>query len=170
MLGDGVEQRHRLQPVPGRASTGIGAAAGSIDCCTDATTSRSPSSASDEIAEVEGLWKVVASVDVHHCERERPGPERLLDQAEDDDRVLAAPEQHDGARSSAATSRMMKIACDFERGGVRRARPRERSWSERPVRVIVFSHIRSWAYRSSDRHDVLAGLHRRVQGQHPIDG
>jgi hypothetical protein len=48
------------------------------------------------IAELDHLGEVVAGVDVHDREREAPGPERLLGQAQEDDRVLAAREQEHG--------------------------------------------------------------------------
>ena len=65
----------------------------SIDSCTLATISRSPSSLDEPVAELDHLGEVVAGVDVHDREREAPGPERLLGQAQQHDRVLAAAEQ-----------------------------------------------------------------------------
>ena len=65
----------------------------SIDSCTDATTSRSPSSRDAPVAVLDRLGEVVPGVDVHDRERELARPERLLGEAEQDDRVLAAGEE-----------------------------------------------------------------------------
>ena len=64
-----------------------------IDSSTDATISRSPSSAHAAVAELDRLGEVVPGVDVHHRERERRRAKRLLGQAQQHDRVLAAAEQ-----------------------------------------------------------------------------
>ena len=45
------------------------------------------------VAELDHLGEVVAGVDVEDRERQRAGPERLLGEAQQDDRVLAAGEQ-----------------------------------------------------------------------------
>ena len=45
------------------------------------------------VAVLDDLGEVVAGVDVHQREREAAGPERLLGQAQQHDRVLAAGEQ-----------------------------------------------------------------------------
>ena len=65
----------------------------SIDSCTLATISRSPSSADAAVAELDHLGEVVPGVHVHQRERERRRAERLLGQAQQHDRVLAAAEQ-----------------------------------------------------------------------------
>ena len=93
MLGDGVEQRRGLQPVARGAEARIGDAAG-----VDRLLHRRHDQPLAElghaaIAELERLGKVVAGVDVHHGEREPAGAERLLGEAQQDDRVLAAAEQ-----------------------------------------------------------------------------
>ena len=49
------------------------------------------------VAELDDLGEVVAGVDVHEREREARRAEGLLGQAQQDDRVLAAAEQQDGA-------------------------------------------------------------------------
>ena len=69
----------------------------SIESCTLATISRSPSSRDQAVAELDHLGEVVPGVDVHDREREAPGPERLLGQPQQHDRVLAAAEQQHGA-------------------------------------------------------------------------
>ncbi len=45
----------------------------SMSSCTEATTSRTPSSADPPVAELDDLVEVVAGVDVHHRERQRAG-------------------------------------------------------------------------------------------------
>ena len=65
----------------------------SIEAWTEATMSRSPSSATRRSRNVERLREVVAGVDVDDREREAAGPERLLGQAQQNDRILAAAEQ-----------------------------------------------------------------------------
>ena len=94
VLGDGVEQRHGLQPVAGAVETRDRRRA-RVDRrpARTPTTRRSPSSADAPVAELEHLGEVVAGVDVDDGERERPGPERLLGQAQQHDGVLAAGEQ-----------------------------------------------------------------------------
>jgi hypothetical protein len=49
------------------------------------------------VAELDDLGEVVPRVDVHDGEREGPGAERLLRQAQEDDGVLAAAEEQHGA-------------------------------------------------------------------------
>ena len=68
----------------------------SIDSCTEATISRSPSSATRRSRNSIDLGEVVARVDVHDRERERRRPERLLGEPQQHDRVLAAGEQQHG--------------------------------------------------------------------------
>ena len=65
----------------------------SIESCTWATTSRSPSFRDQVVAELDDLREVVAGVDVHDREREARRAEGLLGQAQEHDRVLAAAEQ-----------------------------------------------------------------------------
>ena len=94
VLVDRVEQRRRLQAVARRRGPVSSTTRPvSIESCTLATISRSPSSRDAAVAELDHLGEVVAGVDVHHRERERPRAERLLGQSQQHDRVLAAAEQ-----------------------------------------------------------------------------
>ena len=116
----------RSRRAASRSAAGCGTPAGSsiarpasIESCTEATISRSPSSRDAAVAELDHLREVVAGVDVHDREREARGPERLLGQSQQDDRILAAGEQQTGRSNSAATSRRTKTAsasssCRFE--------------------------------------------------------
>ena len=65
----------------------------SIESCTRATISCSPSSATRRSRNSSTSGEVVAGVDVQDRARELRGPERLLGQPQEHDRVLAAAEQ-----------------------------------------------------------------------------
>ncbi len=92
VLGDGVEQRHRLQRVAG-ASRELAHAA-----LVDRPLHRGHHQLDTEfgdrtIAELDDLVEVVTGVDVHHRERDPRRPERPPCQVQHDDGVLAAGEQ-----------------------------------------------------------------------------
>ena len=94
-LGHRVQQGHvwsRLRVSRGRQPTTRPRA---MCSCTVRTTSGS-SSAPPRSRKADHLREVVAGVDVHEREREAPGPEGLLGQAQQHDAVLAAGEQQAG--------------------------------------------------------------------------
>ena len=94
VLGDRVEQRRRLQAVARRARTGLLAHAAGVDRVLDVGDDQPLAELLDEpVAELDHLGEVVPGVDVHHREREASRAERLLGQAHQHDRVLAAAEQ-----------------------------------------------------------------------------
>ena len=88
----------------------------SIDCCTDATTRRAPSSATRRVAE-----RRAPRGSCGRCRRASRGTgsgrARNAFAARWSTTTESLPPENSttGLRSSAATSRMMKIACDFER-------------------------------------------------------
>src|SRR5204862_4525592 len=93
-----IEQRDRLQAVARRARTVL------LDdpAVVDRLLHRRDDEALVElldtaIAELDDLGEVVARVDVHQREREARRAERLLGQAQQHDRVLAAREEQHGA-------------------------------------------------------------------------
>ena len=83
-----------LQPVARCArALLLGDPPASMESCTLATISRSPSSATRRSRKLDRLGEVVPGVDVEQREREARRPERLLGQAQQHERVLAAREQ-----------------------------------------------------------------------------
>src|SRR3954464_3789426 len=97
VLLDGVEQRHRLQPVARCARAGLLDRAALVDRLLHAGHDQLLVQLGDAaVAELDDLGEVVAGVDVHEREREAAGTERLLGQPQQDDRVLAAAEQQHG--------------------------------------------------------------------------
>ena len=65
----------------------------SIESCTRGDEQPLAELGDAAVAELDHLGEVVAGVDVQQREREAPGAERLLGQAQQHDRVLAAREQ-----------------------------------------------------------------------------
>ena len=86
MLGDRVEQRHRLQPVARRLVDHAAA----VDRLLHRGHEHVRHAA---VAELDRLGEVVAGVHVHDRERNRARPERLFGEPQEHDRVLAAAEQ-----------------------------------------------------------------------------
>ena len=96
-LGDGAQQRRRLQPVAGGSrcvSSTVRPA--SMSSCTLATTTRTPDVGGVPVPELEHLCEVAPGVDVQHGERDRRRPEGLLGHVQHDDGVLAAREHERG--------------------------------------------------------------------------
>src|SRR6185312_4221560 len=93
-----VEQRGRLQPVPGRARAGLVDHASLVDRLLDGRDHEPLTELRDPpVAELDRLGEVVARVDVHQREREPSRAEGLLGEAEQDDRVLAAGKEQHGS-------------------------------------------------------------------------
>jgi hypothetical protein len=96
--GDPVEQGGGLQAVAGRVRAGLLGHAARVDRLLDGGDDQPLAQlAHAAVAELEHLGEVVTGVHVHDRERERAGAERLLGEAQQDDRVLAAAEEQDGA-------------------------------------------------------------------------
>ena len=96
MLLDRPQQRRRLQAVA--AGPDVLDDAAVVDVVLHRRHDQPLAELGDAaVAELVDLGEVVAGVDVHERERELAGPERLLGQAQQDDRVLAAAEQQHGA-------------------------------------------------------------------------
>ena len=94
VLGDGVEQGDRLQPVAGGQGPAHLGRPALVDGLLDAGHDEPLAQLGHPpVAELERLGEVVAGVDVHHREGELGRPERLLGQAQQDQRVLAAAEE-----------------------------------------------------------------------------
>ena len=94
VLLDRVEQRRRLQPVARRARAGLLDDAAVVDRLLHGGDDQPLAELGDAaVAEVDDLREVVPRVDVHEREREARRAERLLGQAQQHDRVLAAAEQ-----------------------------------------------------------------------------
>ena len=133
MLGDRVQQRHGLQAVAGGARSGLLAHASGVDRLLDAGDDQPLAELLDElVAERDHLREVVAGVDVHHREREASGAERLLGQAHQHDRVLAAAEQQHRALELRG-----HLAHDEDRFGLERLQVRELVFGA--CRHVVFS-------------------------------
>src|SRR4051812_24665473 len=99
VLLDRVEQGRRLQLVPRGARTGLLDDASFVDRLLHRRNDQSSPELGDAtVAELDPLGEFVARVDVHDRERELAGPERLLREPQQDDRVLTAAEQQDGLR------------------------------------------------------------------------
>ena len=91
---DRVEQGRGLQPVPRRTGTLVLDDAAAVDRILHRGDHQAGAELRDTaVAVVEHLLEVVAGVHVHEGERDLRGVERLLGDAEHDDRVLAAAEQ-----------------------------------------------------------------------------
>ncbi len=94
MLLDRVEQRRRLQPVARRARAGLLDDPSLVDRLLHRRDHEALAELLDAtVAVLDRLGEVVPGVDVHDRERELAGPERLLGEPEQDDRVLAAREE-----------------------------------------------------------------------------
>ena len=94
VLFDGVEQRRCLEAVARRAWTGLLDHAAPVDRLLDRCDDQALVELGDAaVAELDHLGEVVAGVDVHDRERELARAERLLGEAEQHDRVLAAGEE-----------------------------------------------------------------------------
>src|SRR5579862_9877585 len=97
VLGDRVEQRRRLELVPRRARARLLDDAAAVDRLLHACDDEPLAELGDTpVAKLEHLREVVAGVDVHDGERQLAGPERLLREAQQHDRVLAAGEEQHG--------------------------------------------------------------------------
>ena len=97
VLLDRVEQRRRLQLVARGARSGLLDDAARVDRLLHRGDEQRLAELGDApVAELDHLGEVVAGVDVHDRERELAGPERLLGEPEQDDRVLAAGEEEHG--------------------------------------------------------------------------
>ena len=96
VLLDRVEQRRRLELVPRRSRSGLLDHAAVVDRLLHRGDDQRLAELGDAaVAVLDHLGEVVARVDVHHRERELAGPEGLLREAQEHDRVLAAgKEQH----------------------------------------------------------------------------
>ena len=95
MTLDRVQQGHGLQPVA-RGVRALLLDSPGVDRVLNRRDDQLLAELGDPaVAELEHLGEVVAGVDVHHRERQAAGPERLLRQAQQHDRVLAAREQQD---------------------------------------------------------------------------
>ncbi len=100
-LFDGVEQGHRLVAVAafvGRAQQHPAAGDGRLDRTHDQPLAELCDA---PVAKVDDFGKIVAGVDVQQREGERPRPERLVRQAQQDERILAAGEQQGGVAALA---------------------------------------------------------------------
>jgi hypothetical protein len=96
VLGDRVEQRDGLQAVARRARAGLLDHAAVSDRLLHGGDHQPLLQLPHEpVPEVDHLREVVPRVHVHQRERELAGAERLLGQARQHDRVLAAGEQQD---------------------------------------------------------------------------
>ena len=96
VLGDGVEEGHRLEAVARRPRSGLLDHAALVDRLLDAGHDEALAELGQApVAVLEGLGEVVPGVDVHDRERETGRSEGLLRQAQQDDRVLAAREEED---------------------------------------------------------------------------
>ena len=94
VLLDRVEQRRRLQLVPRRARAGLLDDAALVDRLLHRGDEQRLAELGDAaVAVLDHLGEVVARVDVHDREGELAGPERLLREPEQHDRVLAAGEE-----------------------------------------------------------------------------
>ena len=94
VLGDRVQQRHRLQAVARGPRTGLLDHAAAVDRVLDAGHDQPLAQfGHPAVAVLDHLGEVVAGVHVHQREREGARPEGLLGQAQQHDRVLAAAEQ-----------------------------------------------------------------------------
>ena len=125
MLLDRVEQRRRLEPVARRARAGLLDDAALVDRLLHGRDDQPLAELGDAaVAELDHLGEVVAGVDVHQREREAAGPERLLRQAQQHDRVLAAGEQQHGPLELGRD-----LAHDVDRLGLERVEVGERALS-----------------------------------------
>ena len=96
MLGDGVEQGHRLQAITRGSGPGLLDHATLVDRVLDAGHDQALSDLGHApIAILDGLREVVAGIDVHDRERETRRSEGLLGEAQEDDRILAPREEQD---------------------------------------------------------------------------
>ena len=93
MLLKGVEQRDRLEAVPGRSGSVLLDATG-VDGVLDRRHDQAMAGLTEAaVAKLDHLGKVVAGVHVQDREGERQRPERLLGRAQQHHRVLATTEQ-----------------------------------------------------------------------------
>ena len=138
VLLDGVEQRDRLQPVARGARPALLGHAARVDRVLHRRHDQALAELGDPaVAELDRLGEVVARVHVHHGEREAGGPEGLLGQAQQHDRVLAAREQQhgplelgghlaeqvDGLGLERAQVRQLEVPCGCDRGAHDTCRP-----------------------------------------------
>ena len=94
VLGDGVEQRHRLQPVAAGPRTGILDDPAAVDRLLHAGDDQPGTDALDElVAVLDDLGEVVTRVDVHDRKRQPSRRERQHGEMQQHRRVLAAAEQ-----------------------------------------------------------------------------
>ena len=190
VLGDGVEQRQRLERVAG--AVGALAQPAVVDVVLHARDDEPQPEPLDGLVAVgDHLGEVVAGVDVQHRERDRRRPEGLGREVEHDDRVLAAAEEQRGALELAGhladdedrlrlehvelaeppVVRPVTSVCRLHRRDV------ERGWRDGLCCSGVHGRRHVWS-----PHSVLAkpaqrpargsspGATRRVHGSQPIDG
>ena len=94
VLLDRVEQRRRLELVPRCARAGLLDDPALVDRLLHGRDEQRLAQLGDAaVAVLDHLGEVVARVDVHHRERKLARPERLLGEAQEHDRVLAAGEE-----------------------------------------------------------------------------
>jgi hypothetical protein len=94
VLLDGVQQGHRLQPVPAGVPAGLLDDPARVDGVLHGRDDQPDAELGHPaVAELDHLGEVVPGVHVHHRERDPGRPERLLRQRQHHDRVLAAGEQ-----------------------------------------------------------------------------
>ena len=97
VVGDGVEQGHRLEAVARTERAGVGDLA-LVDRVLDVGHDQSRAGGLDgAVAELEDLGEVLSGVDVHDGKGKLLGREGLGRQVQQDGRVLAAGEEQDGA-------------------------------------------------------------------------
>ena len=121
MLLDRVEQRRRLQAVARRPRAGLLRDAPGVDRLLHRRDDQPLAELGDAaVAKLDDLGEVVARVDVHQREREATRPERLLGEAQQHDRVLAAAEQQHGLRQLGGD-----LAHDVDRLGLERLQMRQ---------------------------------------------
>ena len=159
VLGDRVQQRHRLQAVAGGARAGLLAHAALVDrLLHGADEQRQAELRHQPVAELDDLGEVVARVDVQQRERDLARRERLLREPHEHDRVLAAAEQQRGALTLGRD-----LADDVDGLGLEGAQVRQRGRGDGGHTCNPHSVLVSPAQRPS-RPD--PGL---VQGAQPID-
>ena len=123
MLGDRVQQRHRLQAVARGARPGLLAHAARVDRLLHGADAAAQAALGDQpVAERDDLGEVVAGVDVQQRERHVARRERLLGEPHEHDRVLAAAEQQRGLLALGRDLADHVDGLGLERAQVRRAR------------------------------------------------
>ena len=156
---DRVQQRDGLQPVARRARPGLLDHAAAVDRVLHGRDDQPLAQLGDAaVAELDRLREVVAGVDVHDRERHRAGAERLLGQAQQDDRVLAAGEQQHRALQLGR-----HLAHDVDRLGLEHLQVRGRL--ERGHRGASMRRERATQRRHDGQREGDADQHRDRQRQ-----